>query len=195
MAYAQNDYWPGRVDLYDGIIPPQTGQIIAKQAVEAIQDYRVHNEARRLIAHVFDQNDSNMGNVAVAEVIARISEITAVYNYVREKIRYTYDPIGIELVYHPSFLYQKNGPLDRYSKWAEDCDTIALLTATFLMSLGHKVRITIVGFNRQRGYSHVFSETWIKRLGWLVVDPALGPKVPRMLKDITHFKHFYPNYG
>ena len=42
MAYAQNDYWPGRVDLYDGIIPPQTGQIIAKQAVEAIRSEEPH---------------------------------------------------------------------------------------------------------------------------------------------------------
>lgn len=192
---ATPSYQPGTVYKKDSVIPVETGMILCKQAVEALQDVRVHNAARRIVSSVYDENHIQKDRIKEGAQLARLAEVWAVYNEVRKRIRYTKDPFQVELVYHPSELYKENGPFsfeDGNGKWAEDCDTIALLTVTLLLSLGHQARITLVGFPTVPGFSHVFTETHINGIGWVVVDPSLGPKVPGMVKEIVRFQNFYP---
>jgi len=189
---ANQKYRQGKVNYYNSIIPPETGKNIVLQAVQAQSDHRIHNTTRRLISSLYNEASvATLENSKIASLSARLSEIQAIYNEVQKKIKYTYDPHKTELVYHPSFLY--DNAFSKKKKWAEDCDTIALLTLTYLLSLGYKSRVTIVGFPSTPGFAHVFAEAFIPELSrWLVIDPALGVKSKPMVKRIVRFQHFYP---
>lgn len=99
---------------------------------------------------------------------AYFKELGALHAFVRDKIRYVRDPVGVELVQTPeTTLYTGQG----------DCDDKSTLLAGLLEATGHKARLTAVGFGGN-GFSHVLVESkvgdrWIpaetiiqKPLGW-----------------------------
>lgn len=173
-----------------GIVPPQTARKIADLAREGAKDLRVSHLARDTVRNLVDENTDPF--------LAVMSEIQAFHNLVFQKMRYTRDPQGVELVYSPQATVRE---WDTEGRWAEDCDSYAAILAALFLAVGRKARITIASFVADNPYhfSHVFVEVWTPASPrfafpgrWVVVDPSIGSSVRRMCAEIKHALHFYP---
>lgn len=102
-----------------------------------------------------------------------MNEIRELHRFVRDQVRYTRDPDGMELVQSPEkTLELRQG----------DCDDKSTLLAALLKSVGHPAQFVAVGF-RGQPFSHVYVETQIKRTGsqikdWLPLETILPGKNP-----------------
>lgn len=90
-------------------------------------------------------------------------EIRAVFEYVRDHIRYVRDVTGVETLQTPEATIDIG---------AGDCDDKSTLLASMLESIGHPTRFVAVGYRATRAYSHVYVET---KLGakWLALDATV----------------------
>lgn len=86
-------------------------------------------------------------------------QVHALFEYVRDNIRYTRDVLGVETVHTA-----------RQVMTAEqgDCDDKSILLAALLMSIGHPARFMAVGFNNL-GLQHVYVQTLIGKR-WVSLD-------------------------
>lgn len=109
--------------------------------------------------------------VARVAVNDRKSEAQVVFNFVRDNVRYTRDPMGFEYIQTPPAvledirLYQ-TGKGDRP---AGDCDDMTLLSLSLLKSIGFPVAIKVVSFHPNHKFSHVYGLTKIGS-EWVTVD-------------------------
>jgi len=169
------------------ILPPETAKKMVQVALMAVVDPKISSFARYLVRELADENYHPFASV--------YSEIQAVYNWVKGHVRYTRDPIGVELVYSPQMLLKL---IEQYGSWSEDCDTQLLLMFTLLLALGRDVRMTIAGFDEPGIYTHVFIEVYMPPVPgyiparWVVVDPSTDGKTLEMTRAIKTFLHFSP---
>lgn len=108
------------------------------------------------------------------------AEVRALHGFVRDKIRYVRDPVGLELVQAP----------ERTLDIAQgDCDDKSVLLASLLMATGHLARFVVVGFKGEP-FSHVLIET--KRGNrWIPLETIIDKPVgwfPRGVTSQLHFK-------
>ncbi len=180
----------GDVSYRPAIVPPDTARRLAQMAEAGGKDVRVAHLARSLVRNLVDEN--------VEPFLAVLSEIQAIHNFTFERLRYTRDPQGVELVYSPQVVA---AAIEQGGRFAEDCDTYAAFVAAMLLALGRKTRITIASFveGNPFHFSHVFAEVWLPASPrfafpgrWVVVDPSIGGAVRRMCAEIKHAVHFYP---
>lgn len=99
---------------------------------------------------------------------AWLREITALHEFVRDRIRYVRDPVDLECVATPEKTLQ-------YAQG--DCDDKATLLAAMLESVGHPARFVAIGINGGP-FSHVLVETKVKNTGvdmrdWLPLETIL----------------------
>ena len=97
----------------------------------------VRTTAMRIVQHLPDK--------------AYISEVEAIWRWVRDHIRYTKDVDGVETVQSAERTLELG---------QGDCDDQSVLINSLLASIGHKTRFTALAFQPNR-YSHVFAETFI----------------------------------
>lgn len=180
---------PITYDYRNGFLPPDTAAEIVLRAQDDLKNPAVLNGIRVFIRWVIDERISLYDCV--------ISESLAVENFVRDRVRYTRDPIGVELVYSLS----RTGDLwTSFLRWAEDCDTQAQLVFTMLLAIGRMSRMVIAGFDQDQpeNFSHIFTEVLTPPINeyksrWLIVDPSLSPQTTiQMASDIRHAMVFYP---
>lgn len=107
--------------------------------------------------------------IATAPARNPLAEAAAVQAWIRANIRYTRDPVGVELVKPPAALILPGNRSD-------DCDGHAQLAAALLASVGHTVRLSAIGFQPER-FAHVFAETWIGG-AWRSVETTTASPVP-----------------
>lgn len=90
-------------------------------------------------------------------------EIKAVFEFVRDQIRYSRDIRGMETLQIPPVTLDLS---------AGDCDDKSTLLAALLESIGHPTRFVAVGYTAPGAYSHVYVET---KLGprWVALDPTM----------------------
>jgi len=90
-------------------------------------------------------------------------EVSAVFNWVRDNIRYTRDIRNVETVQTPEVTLEVE---------QGDCDDKSVLLASLLESIGHPTRFIAVGFKQAGAYSHVLVQT---RIGprWIPLDPIM----------------------
>jgi len=81
-----------------------------------------------------------------------------IYKFVKDNIRYTLDPEGIELL---------QSPLKTLECMCGDCDDHSILNAALNMAVGNKIRFVIVG--RDSVYEHVYIEV-LTSSGWKASD-------------------------
>jgi transglutaminase-like putative cysteine protease len=81
---------------------------------------------------------------------AWVREICAIFNYVRDNIRYSLDTNEIEVLQLGSVTLQLG-----YG----DCDDFCILLATLLEVAGHPSRLVALSFNGPQSFSHVIVET------------------------------------
>jgi hypothetical protein len=183
-------YTRGSVKFHPGTIPPDTATKIVQLAKDSLRDPVVFHTAREIVSHLIEENQSPF--------LAHLSEIQAIYHLVANKMRYTRDPLGIELVYGPSEIVRQ---WKKMGRWSEDCDGYATVLMAFFMSIGRACRTTIVSFdpgNPDR-FEHVFVEVLVpgdykERIPerWITVDPSTAPHTDAMLKNIKYAQFYYP---
>ena len=95
-----------------------------------------------------------------------VGEVRAIFDWVRDHIRYTRDINGVETL---------QTPLVTMELEAGDCDDKSTLLASLLESIGHPTRFVAAGYQAPNRYSHVYVET---RLGtrWVPLDATLIDK-------------------
>jgi transglutaminase-like putative cysteine protease len=102
----------------------------------------------------------------------RLGEIRALFDFVKDHIRYVRDVRNVETQYFPEqILNQEYG----------DCNNKSVLLASLLEAIGHPTRFSAVGFEPER-FSHVFVDTAIgtntrgtnihNNRKWLSLDPT-----------------------
>ena len=180
----------GTTEMYsrvNGIIPVETARSMVQMAIKDVQNPNVAGVARWIVRDLVDENMSPFAAI--------MSEVQAIENFVIQRIRYTRDPYGVELVYSPSRVVDF---ISRYTRWAEDCDTQALLILTFFLAIGRQARLVIAGFHEKGIYTHVFCEVFVPSEGemparWVIVDPSTGKNVAKMASSIKTSLRFYPS--
>jgi hypothetical protein len=92
------------------------------------------------------------------------AEANALYEWVREHIRFTKDPVNKEKLYPPAELLKIR---------AGDCDDISMLLGTLLMAVGYPARLMTVAAagGSPEQFSHVYVEGEIAGQ-WIPMDPA-----------------------
>lgn len=112
-----------------------------------------------------DQNFVNLAVKIVKTVPAYhdLSEVEALYNWVKHNIRFTKDPVTKEKLYPPQQLLKIK---------AGDCDDISMLLGAFLLALGYPARLITLAANPSQPteFSHVYVEA--------EVPPGSGEWVP-----------------
>lgn len=105
------------------------------------------------------------------------AEARAVFNYVRDHVRYTQDPDGMEYVQSPIVTLQTGHG---------DCDDQATLLATLLASIGKKTRFYAAGFDGG-DLEHVWAEVLIGDR-WFAADTTedheFGWRPPRITQRL-----------
>ena len=109
--------------------------------------------------------------VSRVEVNDKKGEASTIFDFVRDNVRYTKDPMGFEYMQTPPTvledirLYQA-GQGDRP---AGDCDDMTLLSLSLLKSIGFPVAIKVVSFHNHKKFSHVYG---LAQVGyeWIPID-------------------------
>ncbi len=90
----------------------------------------------------------------------RLGEIEALHAYVRDAIRYTNDPLGMELLRTPRAALEDG---------IGDCDDKSTLLAALLRAIGRPSRFVAMALNGSASYSHVLVQTpWSQ--GWMTLE-------------------------
>jgi hypothetical protein len=95
-----------------------------------------------------------------------LGEISALFDWVKNNVRYTKDIFKVELLHSARRMLQLR---------AGDCDDMTILLGAMLESTGHKVRLVLVGSNpkRRKQFSHIYLET--EHMGqWIPLDPTMN---------------------
>jgi hypothetical protein len=114
-----------------------------------------------------------------------LDEAWAIGDYVKRKVRYVRDANGIEQIHDPLTLIDQ---LERGIARA-DCDDMALLIATLLLSIGHKPKFRMARYKGYSGpYNHIYVVCYThngknkpKRLvlDAIIKDQPIGFEVPQ----------------
>lgn len=93
------------------------------------------------------------------------AEVKALHAFVRDRIRYVRDPVGLELV---------QAPARTLDIGQGDCDDKSTLLAALLMATGHPARFVVIGF-RGEPFSHVLVE-YKRGPKWIPLETILDGK-------------------
>jgi len=98
------------------------------------------------------------------------AEVAAIYDFLNRHVRYTKDPVDVELLQDPYVtLSMKTG----------DCDDISILGACLAEAIGLQARFSLFSTPGSRIPSHIYAE--IKtRSGWIAVDTVLNRGVGKL---------------
>lgn len=105
-------------------------------------------------------------------VNAALDEATAIHDFVRDNIRYTRDPKGIEFVQTPPVLL---AGIEEYlsgksqSRPIGDCDDMTTLSLSLLKSVGFETVIKTVSFHPSGKFSHVYGMVNVDG-EWMITD-------------------------
>jgi transglutaminase-like putative cysteine protease len=110
------------------------------------------------------------------------AEINAIFEYVRDQIRYIGDVSDIETLHIPPLIVEQA---------AGDCDDKSLLLCTLLESIGYKTRFRAVSMPQDEGlYSHVLADVRIGTV-WVALetteDVPMGWTPPDVVRELPMY--------
>jgi len=91
------------------------------------------------------------------------AEATAIFNEVRKRVRYTWDPTDYDAFQTPA---------KTLALHAGDCDDYVSLTGALLRSIGHKVRSRIVQTTGSSTWNHIYLAVLVNGQ-WMPLDPSV----------------------
>lgn len=94
------------------------------------------------------------------------AEAHAILNWVQAKLRYTHDPVGVEVVADPDYMareYERTGSI------VGDCDEAVVLTGALLKAVGIEAEPVVVSPD-QGAYSHVLIRYKSPKHGYVTLD-------------------------
>jgi len=118
-------------------------------------------------------------------------EISAIYRWVGQNIKYRQDIKDVEYVRAPMRLLESG---------QGDCDDVACLLASLCMALGHECRFIVVGFE-DANPSHVFCQVAIRGAStdgggsrgvkdWVTLDPVADENTAQMHSRVRFAKTY-----
>lgn len=155
----------------DEFMPPEN---IIIEKVDLHNDQRATYESVEVIRNLIEQGKRDWVVRRTAEKIVQYlppkdyaGEINAVFNFVTRRLRYTKDIHQVETVHRVRELL-------RWHKKAADCDDFTILTGALLESIGHPVRLVIIGSNYSdaEDYSHIYLQVLLKDK-WVSLDGSV----------------------
>lgn len=134
-----------------------TARMIARLIREGAKDFVVRQTAIRILQRKGVKAKDKMG------------EIVALFDWVRRNIRYTRDIFRVELLHIARRMLELK---------AGDCDDMTILLGAMLMSIGHPVRLALVGFSpaKPHMYTHIYPEVNVGGR-WLAIDATVDKPV------------------
>jgi transglutaminase-like putative cysteine protease len=94
-----------------------------------------------------------------------LGEIRALFEWVQAHVRYTRDPFRVEVLHSARRMLELA---------AGDCDDMTILLGALLESIGHPVRLVVVGPTPRRPdlFTHIYLEVR-HRHRWIALDPTM----------------------
>ena len=94
-----------------------------------------------------------------------LGEIKALFEWVQQSVRYTKDPFRLEVLHSARRILELR---------AGDCDDMTILLGAMLESVGHPIRLVIVGPTQFRPhfFSHIYLEVYYKGK-WIPLDATM----------------------
>ncbi len=102
-------------------------------------------------------------------------EANALFVYVRDTIRYVFDPLDMEGLQAPD---------ETLKLGSGDCDDKVMLLAAMLLSIGHAARMVAVKVDGQAHYSHVFLQVSLNN-EWISLETTEPWPMGKMSDRIT----------
>lgn len=139
---------------------------VHQQMIAGTKDPKIYALAREVLGRKAGDN------WAVAEKDHK-GEVTALFNEVRKRVRYTWDPTDFDAFQTPSrTLELRNG----------DCDDMTSLLGALCRSVGHQVRSRIVQTKGQPTWNHIYLVVNVNGQ-WMPLDASVakpaGWEVPK----------------
>jgi transglutaminase-like putative cysteine protease len=97
-----------------------------------------------------------------------LAELKAIFDYVRENVRYVKDPVDKDLFQHPFRTLQFH---------AGDCDCYTILIACLVQQIGYPVRMRVVRTKDSQDWNHIYLTTGIKvgnKMVWKALDASVN---------------------
>lgn len=146
--------------------------------IEAAQGLR--GEKSMVVRYLVDQVVRNIHPKDYA------GEIVAIRNWAATFLRYTNDPLHVELVKDPERLVEE---FYQHQLAVADCDEIATWIATAALQVGRHSQFVAVGFGESGTYTHVFARVLEPRTNnWIVCDPVAGTAEREMLSRVRTYQ-------
>lgn len=110
-------------------------------------------------------------------------EVVALFNYVRQNVRYTRDTDGIEVFRRPGRTLELG---------IGDCDDLSILLGALLAAVGYPIIIRVIALKPSTVFQHVYLMAGLpphKPTTWMALDPsrpeAAGWEVPKSRRSLT----------
>lgn len=139
-------------------------EVIKKLIKEGRKDYVIRRTAEKIVQYIPAKD--------------YMKEVKAIYNFVVRRLRYTKDINQVETVHRARDLL-------RWHRKSADCDDFVILTGALLESIGHPVRMVIIGNNsyNTQDFSHIYMQVQVKDK-WISLDgsvtgAAVGWEAPK----------------
>ena len=128
-------------------------EVIKKLIDQGKKDYVVRKTAEKIVQYIPPKDYER--------------EVKSIYNFVVRRLRYTKDIHRVETVHRARELLRRH-------KKAADCDDFVILTGSLLQSIGHPVRIVIIGNNYKdkEDYSHIYLQVLVGKK-WVSLDGSV----------------------
>lgn len=89
-----------------------------------------------------------------------LAEVQAIYEWVKDNIRFTMDPWEKEMIHNPDRILELK---------AGDCDDFTILLSSLLRSVGYETRTKVTGSNIFGGFHHVYPQVNVNGQ-WVSLD-------------------------
>jgi transglutaminase-like putative cysteine protease len=113
----------------------------------------------------------------------KIGEVSAIHDFVKWKVRYTKDPLGMEYIQTPLVLLKA---IELGEMPFGDCDDMSTLSLSLYRSIGYPVATKVTSYSPNKKYSHIYG---LVNVGgrWLPSDTtmsshSIGWEAPQMTK-------------
>lgn len=157
-------------------VPYNTLQAMRKIIIASAKNYDVIQFARDIVQYQPAKNQT--------------AEVTAIYDYIRNKTRYIRDPQGTEHIQTPLVAIDT---IKNHQIFQGDCDDMTVLVLSLLKSIGYPVMLISAGYGKDKRLSHVYGAVQMKDntgTHWTIIEPIklgvpIGWEAPGKTKMMT----------